>query len=498
MRVARMLVLVRCLLLYRWRKLRRERGLLAMVSQAGLFSVLVVLAAGELRSLLHEGPTSLTLVLVRSLWLSLFGLALLTGVYPMWRIDLSRLLWWPGSFVQLYLVVGLGVGALSLPMLLGTVGLEIAVGRLDVLSLLGSGAAWFFLVLNSRLPASCLRLAGGGRGALGPASRFAGAFFGLISPVLWLWGEPGESCGFLSRWTAAVLGGSDEWVPWLGLLIVTVFYVGLDLVLQERIATYGLSSQGRRSVAGLFPALNQSRLSELLPPLWDVCLRGFWRIHSARWLWLFGFSYPLIWQTFAQKEAPLFTVLAYAGMVSVFQSAYRGNMLGMDRRGVLAYPLMGCWGVEVLRAKNRALTLFHVTMMSGAFLPALLPGIPHMQGAKPWICAVTFAVASVLLSEAAGAYFSVRYPEAIDPKSRYSAGTSPGALTVGTVHVVLTVMYVILGELVLPRMTTEAAVVCFALPVLAFSILREAAYRRAAEIMWDNAETVFGKLWVLL
>jgi len=47
-------------------------------------------------------------------------------------------------------------------------------------------------------------------------------------------------------------------------------------------------------------------------------------------------------------------------------------------------------------------------------------------------------------------------------------------------------------------MTTEAAVVCFALPVLAFSILREAAYRRAAEIMWDNAETVFGKLWVLL
>lgn len=186
-------------------------------------------------------------------------------------------------------------------------------------------------------------------------------------------------------------------------------YLVVDARLQWRLATYGAVGTARssRSISCL------ERWLDRLGPRWVLrwtCLLSLLRIQYGRWIVLGGFLYPFCWQVFAQREAPGLTVVAYTGMVLLPQSAHRGNLLGMERRGIWRYALWGLWGEELIRAKNSALTLLQGFMILGAVLPALLPSITQVDEVKEWIYVIGFAAMLLALNEAAGVFFHRHVP----------------------------------------------------------------------------------------
>ena len=484
--------LSRLLVAQRSRKTARERGWLSLVVLGGLLSTLIVIAAVRFRRLPQMQASELMTSLVAGLWVSLYLLAFLTGIHLTWRIDLEKLLWLPASFRRLY-GVGVALSFVSLPVGVGLLGWILASAEVHLLQLVSITVGWSALLLLSRLPASGLRFAVRERYGLGFLRRAGGIIAGVLPAVAWLASAAEGEAVFFIRWMTRLLEGKMQWNAFLGLFVLSAAYLALEYGIQRQVLTYGgTRSTGGRPHSRVSSGWWFSRLNRPLL-LRRLCLLGLLRTQYSSWAWVVGFLYPLLWQSLAQEEVPVLTVVAYCGIVLLPHSAYRGNLFGMDRCGAWAYPLLGVWGEELVRAKNSALTFLQSTMMLGAVLPAFLPSLSRVHEVKQWIYMFGFAWMILLLNEAAGVYFSVGHPESIDSKSRYSGSTTPGALIICSANVVLTAIYATLSEVILPDLTMEQTLLLL-LPLPIFYAARKAAYRWVRQVLKEKTEGILYKL----
>jgi hypothetical protein len=219
----------------------------------------------------------------------------------------------------------------------------------------------------------------------------------------------------------------------------TLILVSPDYIL-TRCATYSgiggtLSRGGRIASTGSLLSVHSSWPN----PYWRISLLGWLRNRNAVMLFAWGALYGFFYMHFSQPDET-FSYITFSWMMLVFHSYLRGNLLGVDHRAVWAYYMVPLPVQDVIRAKNRTLTLLQGCMVTAVLLPAVFHPIPGM-GLSDWTRIGVGAYSSLLLGEISGTILSLWYPEPIERSSHFSGGMSVGGLLVPVLQLVFLVTF---------------------------------------------------------
>jgi hypothetical protein len=298
-------------------------------------------------------------------------------------------------------------------------------------------------VLITRLSVSIIRTVAYRGPAFRPATRLA-LRAGVLVPaalliVLMARGNlaalnPGQTLASVFTRTSSP-GGA------LTLLSAAFLLILADYAMQRHVIRSGVL---RPAPAGALLGRLQERLLLAGPPtpsiLWRITMLGWLRNRNALLLFIWGTSYGFLYTWFTNASG-LSYFLSFAWMVLIFHSYLRGNLFGVDQKGVWFYFLQPVPLRNVLRAKSASMTVLQSVMVAAVLLPALVRTTVGMTTGFAWVCVLGFAASALLVSDIAGQFFSVLHPDPIERGSLYSGGMTMGAFIIPTIHVVLVLLY---------------------------------------------------------
>jgi len=259
----------------------------------------------------------------------------------------------------------------------------------------------------------------------------------------------------------------------VGLLIAADYMVQRDLVFSGINGPLGLRLSRRGAQKFLLRWPTPSSV------LWRISLLGWLRNRNALMLLIWGALYGFGYTYFTKAGSQSYFV-AFCWMVLIFHSYLRGNLLGVDNKGVWLYYLMPAPIENTIRAKNSSLSFIQMLMVAGVLLPAVLRTTRGMTTLVDWVGILSFALSGILLGEIAGSIFSVLHPEPIERASMYSGGTTPGAFLVPVLQTIVLAILVVPAAVVRRNLNPALAVIVFACVPL---------------ILWA-ARTAFLRTWV--
>lgn len=399
------------LLRQRARRLQRQYGWPTALSLGALLLLVFWKLASVASRVLALGTLEHALAWA---WLSWLVMGVVTGRDLTWHVRIERLFLFRVPFVRLY-VLDAVLGFVSYPILV------LAAGA--VLFRAGSMIAFCSAVLLTRAHVSIVRtllLRGRAFGSVARMAMLAGA---AILPASL----------FVSMPATAML-------PFAAL----AFLLG-DCALQRRVLLSGLLGPApQRALLG--------RLQEWLllagpsrpSVLWRVTMLGWLRNRNALLLFIWGTAYGFLYTWFTRATGlPYF--ISFVWMVLIFHSYLRGNLFGIDQKGVWFYFLLPVPLKQVLRAKSASITVLQCVMVSAVLMPALLRVTTGMTTTFAWACVLGFAVSALLVSDIAGQFFSVLHPDPIERGSLHAGGMTLGAFVIPIIHVVLAVLYLVIA-----------------------------------------------------
>jgi len=465
-------LLMRLLLKDRWRKLQLQYGWAARLSTCLVLGIGAWMLASVAARLVRDASQEQIVDVLNTLIAAWVIAGVLTGKDLTWHTRLERLLVFRLSFLRLY-ASALILGFLTFPMLLCFCLLEISVAERSA----GHGAMLFalpgfaLLVCGVRAMISLVRTALFRAGALSRPVRYI--LWILIAcliasaVVLGVYHIAGPLPGY--QFSSIFLG-----VQPLEHLALTLVVVGL-LIAADYVAQRDLVYSGIAGPLGLRVSRKGAGKFLLLRPspsrvLWLISLLGWFRNRNALllliWGALYGFGY-----TYFTKAGSQIYFAAFCWMVLIFHSYLRGNILGVDNKGVWLYYVLPFPIENAVRAKNSALSFVQAIMIGGVLLPAVLRATPGMTTAVDWIGILSFAACGVLLGEIFGSIFSVLHPEPIERTSMYSGGTTPGAFLVPLLQTAILAVLLVPAAAARRNLSPLTAVVAFAsVPVLLWAV----------------------------
>lgn len=422
-----MLQLARSLCLHRLRKLQRQYGA-ALLASTSLVLLAVTWKLGSIAAhVLAFDATRHLAPSLDSLWTVLLSTAVLTGRDLTSHLRFERLIAFRIPFARLY-VLDCVLAFLTVPMAI----------VFTAVAWFGIRAHWtlwqwpaafagaLLFVLSVRAAASVLRI------LLFRARALSTKQFvirGAVAAALAFVALPGRAY-------AAILL-DIEVVPSLArLFVVTLAILALDFATM-RVAVYsGLMSGTSRVSQHSAVTLLSGRAA-----LFHAAMLGCLRNRSALLLLLWGCGYGFGYTYFSRVHGAV-DFLMFVWMVLIFHAYLRGNILGVDHRGLWLYTAMGVPLSRVVRLKNTTLSLLQALMAGSVLLAAALKPSSGVTRPLDWACLLGFAASALIAGEIAGTVFSLRHAEPIERTSIYSGGMTVGAIAVPAMQLVLVIAYV--------------------------------------------------------
>ncbi len=370
---------------------------------------------------------------MNSAWLAWILVGVLMGRDLTWQIRMERLKIFPlHSFVRLYLLCFL-LSFASYPLLV--VLLAIIAGGWTAGCLFPAGwaaslGAYVLFVGSVHSAVSTARtLFQRWRGlprihrSIASSIVLILAFVAAASVFRPVWARvlPGYSLG-------AVLRGGNPIGPLVALALAVFLTSAADFLLQRHVTYSGAngSSPGGGHLAARGRILSYH--ASWPTTLWRISLLGWMRNRNAVLLLLWGTGYGFSY-LFLTRPDGAFDFALFCWLVLVFHSYLRGNLLGVDHRAAWAYFMLPVPVGEVVRSKNRTLTLLQGCMVIGVLLPGWLHPVPGMDGVA-WLRIALCAYSSILLSEIVGGISSLTHPEPIERSCHFSGGFTLGGLII--------------------------------------------------------------------
>jgi hypothetical protein len=493
-----MIWLAQLLIRERWRRVLAHNGRTGcLVLGLVLTGAAAAVAAAARSQLQNASPVRIAMVLNLG-WCLWTACGMLLGKDLTWHIRLERLTVFPvRSFTRLYLL-GFVLSFASFPLLLLFSVLQIAVlEQVPHVTDLWIGLACYVLFVASvRLTVSVVRAA------------FRRICMHSRPPDYW----PILSVLLPAGWIAvSSLSGLERWLPGypLGLVLTgkapcSPVLLTAGVVLLLTVADFTLQRSAAYSgMGGLAGSRWSTRWSGALllihpawpAPLWRISLLGWIRNPNALLLWIWGGGYGFFFMLYTRADA-LLDYLLFGSMMLIFHAHLRGNLLGIDHKGVWLYYLLPVPADKPLRAKNQTLSLLQACMVAAGILPGIIHPAPTMD-AVAWLSVLSHSIASILLGEICGSYFSLRYPEPIERSSHFSGGVTVGALLLPLLQLLFLAIFLVaigLSRSLLPleAMWPELALI----PVILLWFRTALLPAWVRETMWNERRAILAKLTV--
>lgn len=469
-----MIRLMILLLRQRARRLERQYGWPTALSLGALLMLVLWQLASVVSRLVALGTVSTLGSALAWLWIGWIVTGATTGRDFTWHVRIERLFVFRVPWTRLY-VLDLLLGYVSFPLLI----LALAV------TLYGARRGWTashwaiseialcVFVLITRLFVSIVRTVLYRGRAFGRPMRIVLVSEVLVvAAMLIIPATLGITSNINPGWTLASIFMSQASAEAVATLLSTAFVLMLvDYAIQRHVTRSGVIRPGRAGrllgpvharllLAGSWPSL-----------LFRVTMLGWLRNRNALLLFLWGTAYGFLYTWFT-KANELSYFLSFAWMVLVFHSYLRGNLFGVDQKGVWFYFLLPLPLRNVLRAKSASMTVLQCSMVSAVLIPAVVRHTAGMTSVFAWVCVIGFSASALLVSDIAGQLFSVLHPDPIERGALYSGGMTLGAFVIPTIHVVLAVLYLVAARLT-PRFVAPGAAWSFfvGLPII-FAVIR--------------------------
>jgi hypothetical protein len=436
--LARMLIrekLRRMLAQYGW------AGCAGLAVMLSVFALATAAAAGHLAQ--NAGQAQISTVMNR-LWLTWIFLGAVLGKDLSWQIRLERLLIFPlEGFLRFY-VLGLLLGFLSFPLILGLLVFEVVAFMASPLSLAGPAAvlvAYVMFVASVRLLASWVR-ALLRPGSLSSPLLGTGLALGLFAIMAWIalsFFCPGLETPLPGHQFGLILTGADLARPlsFLCGLVLLLSFPGF--LIQRSMTRSGMNglpgSKSRGLPRGVLMLLHPAWPT----PLWRISLLGWLRNRNAVMMLVFGSLYFFFFAYFTKPDE-MFGFYAFCWVALIYHAYLRGNLLGVDHQGVWLYYMLPVPVHGAIRAKNHTLSLLQGCLLVSVLLPALFHPVRGTDCAS-WLCAFSYAYSSLLVGEIAGSVFSLRNPEPIERSSHFSGGMTAGALLIPLIQLLFVLAF---------------------------------------------------------
>ena len=445
----------------------------------------------------HAGFQRLEFLFI-SLWIAWSLLSTITGKDLSWRINRERILVLPSQgFLTLYILV-FALGFLSIPLLLFLLivqfwtFLQPGFGLAHVFAVSGG---YLFFVASVRLCASLARVAlyevGQLPGALKLPAILAAVFIpsGTLAAALGA-GMRGLHPGHLF---ALILSGKQYGHPLASLFLWTALLGLADLLVQHDLTYSGIrgplalrnGTKRRCSVLLFHPAWPG--------PLFRIGVLGWLRSRSALLLFVWGGAYSFLW-TYYSGPDDVFYFFLFIWMNLLFHSHLRGNLLGIDRAAAWLYYMLPCRIDFALSSRSLSLSLLQGSMVASLLAAGFIQADTHFETAD-WGRILSYALSAIAFGEICGFYFSVKYPDSIDPKSRFDGSTTVGALAVPVLQIAFLFLFILIsGRAWKSGMTSTYWGLLLAVPLFLFIARSFVLNTWAAKAMGEDREALLKKL----
>jgi len=442
-----MFALARLLIRERLRKLSVYYGWAAYLSAGLMLALFGWAGAGAAARYVRQATAVQLESFLMSIWLGWVIAAILTGKDLSWQIRLKRLLAFPVSgFVRLY-TLAFFLGFLSLPLL-------VFLSVVEFCAFLKSGfalTAMFTALIGIGLFVASVRLT---------ASLARGVIHrsGLLT-------RPLNAAAAIACVLLSAYAGVSIFHPQVGVLLPShqfgrllfgehvlraLIYMGaftgvigvFDFAMQHSLTYSGFS--GPSAPSGRMSSGSLLLLHPSWPgPIFRVAILGWLRTRSALMLLIWGITYSFFF-TYFSKQGDVVYFFLFIWVNLLFHSAFRGNLLGIDRGGIWLYYMFPVRIESTLSAKSLSLSFLQSCMVASPLVAGFLIANPPLTPIE-WIRVVSFAVSGILFGEICGFYFSVRYPDPIDRTSQFDGGTTVGALIVPVFQILFLVVFALVS-----------------------------------------------------
>ncbi len=428
-----MIWLARLLIREKWRRALAHNGWAGCLSLGLVLAAAAAAGAVAARSLLQNAPPARISTGLNQGWCAWIAAGVLIGKDLTWRIRLERLTIYPiRGFMRLY-CLGFVLSFASFPLLLLVVVLQIAGWMLppSLAGFLCGLVSCGLLAASVQLTVSLVRAA---IYQAGFVHRSARLFPILVALIIAGWmaastvGGYGFERSLPGHQLGRILSGGEPFGPTLFLAGIVLILLIADFTVQRSAVYSGIAGP-----KGRFRHI-MSRGSLLLihpswpPALWRVSLLGWIRNRNAMLLMIWGGGYGFLFMYLTKADA-LLDYMLFGSMVLIFHAHLRGNLLGIDHRGVWLYYMLPMPADEPLKAKNQTLSLLQACMVAAVIIPGFLHPAAGMNTAA-WLSILSYAGSNILIGEISGSFFSLRHPEPIERASQFSGGMTAGALTI--------------------------------------------------------------------
>jgi hypothetical protein len=429
------------LLRQRGRRVERQYGWQMALSLAALLMLVLWRLAVVVSRLFALGSSTTLATAFAWLWTSWMIFGVMTGRDLTWHVRIDRLMLFRVPFYRLY-VLDVLLGFVSYPLLALTAGITLYAVRSDWTALHWSAsiAAFFALVLLTRLAISMIRTV-----------IYRGHAFRITTRVVLLTAIAALAALTFIPATIAFNPGRVFARAFLGietlrgiafLALSACLLMLVDYAMQRHVV---LSGVFRPAAAGAWLARLQERFllsGSQRSILWRISMLGWLRNRNALLLFIWGTAYGFFY-TWLTHATGLSYYLSFAWMVLVFHSYLRGNLFGIDQKGVWMFFVQPLPLRRVLSARSASMSVLQAVMIGAVLLCAVARPTAGMTTPFAWVCVLSFSVSALLAAEVAGQLFSVLHPDPIERGSLYSGGMTFGAFVIPMIHVAMLVLYLV-------------------------------------------------------
>ncbi len=441
-------VLARILLLERLRKSSLHYGWAGYASAALAPLILGWACLGLAAPFVKHAGSGLLEAFFIALWTVWTLFATFTGKDLSWRIHRERILALPAPGFPLLYVLTFILGFLSCPLILFLFVaqfcgfLKAGLGLRSVCAVL---MGYLLFVASVRLSTSLARAVAHQFRHL-PRSLQSVATLALIFITAGTLAStfhpgirglhPGHSFGL-------VLSGQQYLYPlaslasWTTLLGLVDFFVQRDLAYS---GFHGPLAPRNRIMRNCSILLSHAAWPG---PLFRIGILGWLRSRSALLLFVWGGAYSFLW-TFYSEPDEVFHYFLFIWMNLLFHCYLRGNLLGIDRAGAWLYYMLPSRIDHALSSKSLSLSLLQGCMLLSLLVAGFLRA-DTLLDMDSWSRILSYAASGIIFGEICGFFFSIKYPDPIDPKSQFDGGATMGALAVPVLQILFLFLFLLIS-----------------------------------------------------
>lgn len=493
-----MLVLARILLVERMRKLNLHYGWGGYISSSLALFVLGWAGLDWAGPYAKNAGFGLVESFLIALWVGWFLFASFTGKDFSWRINREKILALPSpGFIQLHLLTFI-LGFLSFPLILFLIVaqfLALPKTGLGIDSVLAVLIGYIFFVTSVRLSASLARAVVHQLRYLPQSLR---SFAALVSVLITVGSvasvfhsgvrelHPGHLYGLM-------LSGKQYLYPLSSLVLWTALLGLADLVIQHNLIYSGI----RGPLASRNRMMHRCSILLFHPawpgPLLRVGILGWLRSRSALLLFIWGGAYSFLWTIYSRPD-DVFYFFLFIWMNLLFHSYLRGNLLGMDRVCIWFYYMLPSPIDRALSSKSLSLSLLQGCMLLSLLAAGFLQ-TSTVFNVDDWGRILSYAISGIVFGEICGFYFSIKYPDSIDPKSQFDGGTTVGALIVPVLQILFLFLFIMIsGQARQSHIPAMNWALLLAVPMFLFAARFAVLRTWVSKAMLEDREVILKKI----